>query len=146
MAQVFLEAYQTSQSSDQVCLEVGGGGTIIFSSKWLLNKLIIYLQEHMSYKCILHRFGTVLFRKGGDLLTSLSWALGRMSVNNIDYLLVEPQDKAVETTHKKRVFEEAGIIVNDLLHADIYGLSSENLTTDPNEFNISHFMSMTELF
>ena len=30
----------------------------------------------MSYKCIHKKFGTILYLKGGDLLVSLSWALG----------------------------------------------------------------------
>lgn len=33
----------------------------------------------MEYKCIHMKFGTVIYRKEGDLLTSLSWALGTLS-------------------------------------------------------------------
>ena len=72
VSQVFLDAYELTQpveSSDQLYLDVGEG-TIKYSSQWLL---IVHLQQHMSYRCIHKRFGTVLFRTGGDLLTSLSW-------------------------------------------------------------------------
>ena len=51
-------------------------GIVKFSSKWLLQQLIVQLHEHMSYKCVHKKFGTILYNKRGDLLKSLSWALG----------------------------------------------------------------------
>ena len=37
---------------------------------------LVYFQDHMKYKCINNKFGTI--PQGSDLLVSLSWALGRM--------------------------------------------------------------------
>ena len=39
-------------------------------------------RDHMKYKCIHKKFGTILYHKGSDLLVSLSWALGRMHDNS----------------------------------------------------------------
>ena len=55
----------------------GAEGTVTFSSKWLLRQLVGYLHTHMDYKCVHKKFGTILFKKKGDLLISLSWALDR---------------------------------------------------------------------
>ena len=77
-SQIFLQAYQLHRTgsikSAELNLEVGES-TVKFSSRWLLNQLIIYLNPYMSYKCVHRKFGTILYRKGGDILTSLSWAL-----------------------------------------------------------------------
>jgi len=73
------QAYQLHRTgsikSAEFNLEVGES-TVKFSSRWLLNQLIIYLNPYMSYKCVHRKFSTILHPKGGDILTSLSWALG----------------------------------------------------------------------
>ena len=69
-SQVFLDTYEPNQpdeSSSQVHVHLDvGEGTIKYSTQWLLNQLIAHLQQHASYKCNHKRFGTVLFRTGGD--------------------------------------------------------------------------------
>ena len=70
----FTKAYPSAASTtDKLHLEVGDS-TIRFTSQWLLHQLILHLQAHLSYKCIHKKFGTILYRTGGDLLMSLSWA------------------------------------------------------------------------
>jgi len=64
----FTKAYPST--TDQLHLEVGDS-TIKFTSQWLLHQLILHLQAHLSYKCIHQKFGTILYRTGGDLLMSL---------------------------------------------------------------------------
>ena len=53
--QVFLEAYDIqytgSIKSAKVTMEIGQSN-IIFTSRWLLHQLIIYLNSYMSYKCV----------------------------------------------------------------------------------------------
>lgn len=61
---------------------IGRESSIKFTSKWLLKQLLSYLYQHMDHTCVHKKFGTVLYRKGGDLLTSLSWALGRPTFSN----------------------------------------------------------------
>ena len=72
---VFLSKYGTVRNSSQLYLGVGDS-EVQFSSRWLLHQLIVYLHSYMRYKCIHKMFGIVLYRNGGDLLQSLSWALG----------------------------------------------------------------------
>ena len=145
VSSMFVEAYKSSStvaSQGPLCLEVGEG-TIEFSSRWLLNQLIVYLHEHMSCKCVHRKFGTILFRKGGDLLTSLSWALARMqgqcsAMQQPGYWCSPDMD-----THKARVLGEAGAIVNDLLHSEINGLNKDKLNCDPSKFNFDQLISQT---
>ena len=77
VSKVFLKAYQptTGVESNDINIDTGDG-TIRFTSNWLLNQLVLYFCINMSYKCIHKKFGTILYRKGGDPLISLSWALG----------------------------------------------------------------------
>ncbi len=147
ISQVFLDAYEPTQpdeSSDQVYLDVGEG-TIKYSSQWLLNQLIVYLQQHMSYKCIHKRFGTVLFRTGGDLLTSLSWALGRASVKDASQVqvILEPGGAPDIDAHQEKVLNEAGDIINNLIHAEIDQLHSDVLMASPSQFNIEQIIQHT---
>ena len=79
VCQVFLDVSKGSKSTPSPTLEVGES-TVKFSSRWLLNQLISHLNQHMSYKCIHKKFGTLLYRKGGDVLVSLSWALSNSNM------------------------------------------------------------------
>ena len=97
VCQVFLETYGVSHSGSIASVELNlevGYNTVKFSSRWLLHQLIIYLHPYMEYKCVHRKYGTMLFRRGGDLLTSLSLALGALStkVHN-DYQVESPHTK-----------------------------------------------------
>ena len=75
-SKIFLKEYGTD-IDDMYNVYIEFNKTSIkYSSKWLLKQLIIILGAHLSYKCIHKKFGIVLYRKDGDLLYSLSWALG----------------------------------------------------------------------
>jgi len=69
----------------------------------------------MMHKCVHMKFGTVLFRKGGDLLVALSWVLGSLPVQQWS----EPNEKQKPTQHPntERTIEDAGIIINDYQHS-----------------------------
>ena len=51
----------------------------IKNSNWLLSELsaLSLLQHHMAYRCSVKRYGTVLYRYGGDLLHALNVSLGK---------------------------------------------------------------------
>ena len=79
---IFFNAYGINHPSSITSLQLDldvGESTVKFSSRWLLNQLIIHLNPYMSYKCIHMRIGTILFRKGGSILKSLSYALSMAS-------------------------------------------------------------------
>ena len=82
------ETYGVSHSGSIASVELNlevGDSTVKFSSRWMLNQLIIYLHPYMEYKCVHRKYGTMLFRRGGDLLTSLSLALGALSTKVHNY-------------------------------------------------------------
>ena len=116
ISQVFLEEYGGPlMGAVDLILEVGDC-TVKFSSQWLLHQLIICLHAYMSYKCEHRKFGTVLFRNGGNLIASLSWALGRTFFSN-STLPVTPTSF---TSHSNTIIQEAPDIINDLLHNELH--------------------------
>ena len=80
VSKAFLNEYgHNNIESDLQTLKIETDGAIIrYTSRWLLNQLIVLLGVHMKYKCVHKKFGVILYRCNGDLLTSLSWALGRI--------------------------------------------------------------------
>lgn len=82
---VFIEAYTGETDIDSlssVILEIENSDSITkFTSRWLLHQLILHLKPALSFKCIHKKYGTILYRTNGNLLTSLSWALGVTIIN-----------------------------------------------------------------
>ena len=141
---MFLELYGvslgcgTSTTGIDVDLEIGDS-TVTFSSRWLLHQLITYIHPYLQYKCIHRTFGTVLFfRKGGDLLASLSWALGAMSYKSFQSssFLLTPETTGTGAGHREKVIEEAGCILNDLIHEELQQQSHQ----DPSALDIDKYM------
>ena len=138
---VFREAYQFSESSEV------GEGTIKFTSQWLLNQLVIHLHRYMNYKCIHKKFSTILFRKGGNTLLSLSWAMGRLRLGSRDEAeeaLLKQQKLSHCVSNSEQILEDAGCIINDLLHKEVEKISDQKLTDDPSSFNIESIISSTD--
>lgn len=97
--------------------------TLKFSSRWLLNNLIIHLNNFLNFKCIHQRYGMMLYRKNGDILTSLSWALGASNSSNQSTINIP---KAVHpTVNKERedMLRASALMINDILHDEIKCLS-----------------------
>ena len=124
---VFLQTYDTkftgSIKSACVTIEIVDS-CVLFSSKWLLNQLIIPIR--MSYKCVHMKFGTVLYHRGVDLLVSLLWALG---ANNLsEDTSVQHHTSTTKQIDKSSVLHNATYVVNDLI--------SEG---NPPQENITHY-------
>ena len=119
VSQVFLAAYTSDDTGDKDMLE----GTIKYSTRWLLNQIILYLQPYIDYKCIHKKFGTLIFCKNGDILTSLSWALGRVQLSNSE----ESYTKTITNNTRITILREAGDIINDLIHEEISKQDSDNI-------------------
>ena len=144
VSHIFLQAYGVDHTgsimSPELNLEVGES-TVKFSSRWLLNQLIIYLNPYMSYQCVHRKFGTILYRKGVDILTSLSWALGSTPAHSPqpdEDVWIEGGQK--DETHKQRVLNEAGHILNDLIHDEIKRSINAEETEDPSTLNIPKYL------
>ena len=114
----FLQAYGTSYSGDiksaEVVLEVGDGSVHF----WLLHQLIIYLDMYMMHKCMHMKFGTILYRKGADILATLSWALSNSQLANMCW--IEPEINQKHSDAGKTLKEESHI-VNNLIHDELKG-------------------------
>ena len=64
--QIFLQAYSDDQigsTPTKLTLEVGES-CVRFTSQWLLNQLILHLNQYILYKCMHKKFGTILYRRG----------------------------------------------------------------------------------
>ena len=136
---VFLAAYTTDSETDSnVHVLAVGEGTVKYTTRWLLNQIILHLQSFINYKCVHRKFGTIIFRKGGDILTSLSWALGRMQLKDSEDGYIINMNQHCDSKSKTNVLREAGNIVNDLIHAEITKQSSDQIyaQNDPHELNI----------
>ena len=138
---VFLKSYESeyagSVTSAKVTVETGDG-TVIFSARWLLHKLIEYLNCYMLCKCVHMKFGTILYRKGVDVLVSLSWALSTQSTSQ------ECSDEDHNCVHRpviednKTVLHNSACIVNSLIHKEIQRQSTvrREFSTNPLSFSI----------
>ena len=111
VCRVFLEAYGVlytdSIKSVDLTLEVGEN-KVKFSSRWVLNQLIIHLNPYVQYKCIHMKFGIVIYE---------------------GYQLEEDHEPVhhrvhCENEHKAIVLSEAANILNDLIHDEIKKYSS----------------------
>ena len=49
------------------------------TAQWILSNLIVTLGNHLSYACKIRRYGTLLYRTNGDLLSSLTVSLHKMN-------------------------------------------------------------------
>ena len=118
VCQVFLTAYGIQYTGDiksiQVTLVVGDS-SVKFSSRRLLHQLIIHLDGYMMHKCIHMKFGTVLYRRGGDILVALSWALS--TTQPLNQYQPEPEIQC-QSSDVDKILKEA-IIVNNLMHEEI---------------------------
>ena len=72
----------------------------------------------MNHVCVHKNFGTLLYKRGGDLLTSLSWALGASALEEgPDYIGTKPVDGDAS------ILSKAGYIVNNKIHNELVRLS-----------------------
>lgn len=120
---IFLDAYDMPEGCDTI-------ENMKFTSRWLLHQLLPYLHPCMSYKCEHRKVGTVLYRKGGNLLASLSLALANATTTT-----------DLPAMDDSQTLNKAGMIVNNLLHNELR-TETEN-RSDPAALNIDHAMSNT---
>lgn len=76
----FQKTYAGITMSQNIVVQHGLNTTL--SSNWLLSELSAILEYHMAYRCSVRRYGTVLYRYGGDLLHALNVSLGQSRTKN----------------------------------------------------------------
>ena len=117
-AEVFRQNYSFANEDSNLYLEVRDG-TIMFTNKWLMNQLIIYLHPYMGYKCVVPRLGTLLYLRNGDLLKSLSHALYKSPYSDASLKHEKAARHSQHDQSATSVLHEAGDIVNDLLLQEV---------------------------
>ena len=77
--QIFLKTYFGSDDIPETQEQIleNKEGTIKFTSRWLLHQLNLHLNAHMNHVCVNNKFGILLYKRGGELLTTSSghWGL-----------------------------------------------------------------------
>jgi hypothetical protein len=110
--------------------------TIRFTSRWLLNQLIIHLQKNLNFKCIRKKYGIILYKRDGDLLTSLSYALGGNAKPNNSFNNVSTTDTCLSDSE---LLVPSAKYINGLLHNEIARLSLHS--TDSSELSVDQFLN-----
>ena len=87
VSKIFLNHYlaANNDSSEHTTIE-SSEGTIKFSYERLLRQLTVHLYPHIASKCVHKKFGILIYKRGGDLLTSLSWTKKVISMNKMKML------------------------------------------------------------
>ena len=80
-----------------------------------------------------------MYRTGGDLLTSLSWALGSPKAQATEQFGYS--DRGLDI-NKANIMHEAGYIMNNLLHNEIRRLATE--ANEPREFDLDSFVDKVD--
>lgn len=65
------------------------------TTKWLLSALSIHFKDTLGMACKHRRYGTLLFRKGGDMLKALSKALGTVKMGMEKQVAVHSELKTI---------------------------------------------------
>ena len=143
---VFLQAYDVQYAdikSVKVKLELGEF-TVQFSSQWLLHQLILHLDVYMMHKYVHMKYGTVLDRKGADILTTLSWALSTSNLAD-QWSKPEKQKHHDSQLNAETTLKEASIIMNNLIHEEIKKSAEIRSTLDHSSLKIKQHLKNTNL-
>ena len=105
-------------------------GFVKFSSRWLMNQLITYLQPHMKFNCVVKKIDTLLYPRCGDLLKCLSLALYDSKCNSDD----NSKEHEILKPTNCDVIRQAAFILNSCIQDDIKSLKKQ--TTDLTTFNL----------
>ena len=94
------------------------------------------------------KFRTVIYRKGVDIMTSLSWTLGALYYNKVCDEGNHIQGYQQHIKCRERVITEVGHLVNDLLHEEFKQQSfseSQHAQLDPS-LNIDQYLEAVNPF
>ena len=136
---IVLEAYMGEIALDgisslDVTIETGDS-SIKFTSRWLLHQLIAHLKICLDFCCVHQKFGTIIYKHNGNLLTSLSWTLGGIAnkMPSVNPIKEDQTCSCITLSGSPRVF-------NDLLHKEINQVSTASTTKNPVNFSIDDFI------
>ena len=113
----------------------------VVSPGWLRSQLSLTLENHMSYRMCIKRYGTLIYRSGGDLLHALTVSLGHNRSKT---------KKKAELPAEKKNFDQQLIptckFINQKVHKCITKLVGEDLECPHNieDVDIDNFISQLD--
>ena len=110
------EVYEGFRCSLEVITKQSAVKVTVPSPQWLLSQLTTSLEHHMVYRCAVKWYGTLLYRRGGDLVHALSIALGQRR-----HKKQTPEDRYTPESCQLRVKETCEMI-NEKIHTSIKNL------------------------
>ena len=90
------------------------------SSTWLRSQLSSLLEHHMAYRCSILRYGTLLYRYGGDLVHALSISLGQSRTQS---------SKNSEKSDFQQTLSKTCITLNAKCHASIKSMIAKDASS-----------------
>ena len=73
---------EVTESLKAANLEVVGDKKEFVTARWVLSNLVTALQHHLSCACRVRKYGILLYRTNGDIITSLTISLHKLSSAN----------------------------------------------------------------
>ena len=109
------------------------------TTRWLLRQLEKALGHHLKSACKHRKYGTILYRAGGDLLHALSSALGSKCAGTDGKCTTLPS-----TTSNKIPLEEAIDIVGEEMNKKIHQQVGNLLSQEQYDYRTIHFDNLIE--
>ena len=109
----------------------------VVSANWLRSQLSSLLEHHLAYRCSVKRYGTVLYRYGGDLLHALNVSLGSSRVQSAN-----TDDTGTDNDFQNNLTKVC-LALNDKLHVCIHKLLRKDAVHPQNieDIDIDKFIS-----
>ena len=101
------------------------------NSTWLRSQLSSLLEQHMAYQCSVKKYGTVLYRFGGDLVHALNVSLGQARYQASDIPVMEKND----SVDFQATLSEACLALNAKCHVNIKRMIKED-EANPHQIEI----------
>ena len=115
---------------------------------WLRNHLSSLLDHHMAYRCCIKKYGTLLYRHGGDLVYALNVSLGQMRnlMRQSDHPGDSDPDPVVENAECsdfQQALTKSCLTVNSKIHSCIDRLVQQDINEPLNkeEIDIDEFLN-----
>ena len=114
----------------------------IANPTWLPSQLSALLEQHMSYRCSVKKYGAVLYRYGGDLLHALNVSLGQSRSKSRSE---SKSDATQQHARFQQNLHEVCVTLNAKCYASTRKLVNENLGTHHSIENIDISSCIAEL-
>ena len=113
----------------------------IETPNWLQSQLSSLLECHLAYQCCVKKYGTVLYRHGGDLVHALNVCLGqaRGRIHSSDHRNEVPM---VENSDLQQTLSECCLVLNSKIHTCIDSMINQDVVKPHSieDVNIDEFV------